>query len=256
MPRLVSWWICSVIVMIGTVTTGQPVVARTLVVALNNAPPYRIIKDTASGMSYSGIYIDVVREAASRAGIDLEFEVVPFKRALHLIEKGKADLMLGPNRTDERQKYMYYFGAALPNEPKAVYLGASDADVVSITDLGQKSVGVLRGANYGWQLEDAKDVRLVEAVDYAALFRMLDLGRIDALIVPELQGVEQIRQGGPFNIRKASLVLQGQPSFIGLSRLSDYYIDGSFTELEQVLVKMRQDGTFDAIYDHYAQPVD
>ena len=82
---------------------------------------------------------------------------------------------------------------------------------------------------------------------------MLDLHRIDALIVPELLAIEQIKQEGPYRIRKSDLVLQGQPSFIALSRRSEFFTDGSFIAFEELLVKMRQDGTFDQIYSHYAQ---
>lgn len=226
--------------------------ARELTVAINHAPPYRIVEDTTSGTAYSGIYIDVVREAAKRANVDLVFVVVPFKRALSLMETGLADLMLGPNRTDERQKFMYYFGAALPSEAKAIYTGLGQTNVRSVDDLDHSSVGVLRVANHNWQLDAIKDIRLVEAADYPTLFRMLDLQRIDALIVPELLAIEHIKRGGPYRVRKAGFVLQGEPSFIALSRGSAYFTDGEFLKLEQQLVEMRQDGTFDEIYAHYA----
>lgn len=256
MLRLRSWllWVAVCLAGAGGLFAGGNAAARELTVVINPAPPYRIVKETPDGLSYSGIYVEVVREAARRVGIDLAFEVVPFRRALYLIERGKADLMLGPNRTDERQQYMYYFGAALPDEPKAIYIGALDGDIRSIQDLGAKSVGVLRGANHSRQLDEVADIRLVEAADYPTLFRMLDMHRIHALIVPELLAVELIRREGPFRIRKADLVLQGQPSFIGLSRQSAYFTDGSFTALEAALVEMRHDGTFDEIYARYAQP--
>lgn len=252
MRRLKAWCLCLAVSLLAVGSFEDAVAARELVVVVNHAPPYRIIEETATGPSYSGIYIDVVRAAAARAGVILRFDVVPFKRALYLMEKGEADLMLGPNRTDERQQFMYYFGAALPNEPKAIYTGFLDMNVREVSDLAHKSVGVLRGANYGWQLEDANDIRLFEAADYGTLFRMLDLHRIDALIVPELLAIEQIKQEGPYRIRKADLVLQGQPSFIALSRSSEFFTDGSFVEFEKHLIDLRQDGTFEEIYDHYA----
>ncbi|NIY75355.1 amino acid ABC transporter substrate-binding protein [Thalassospira sp. HF15] len=252
MRRLKAWCLVITAFLLGEGWFGNDVAARTLVVAINDAPPYRIVSDTPDGQSYEGIYVDVVREAARRAGLDLVFEVVPFKRALFLMESGDADLMLGPNRTDERLKYMYYFGAALPSEPKVIYTAPMDANVIEIEDLEHKLIGVLRGANYGWQLEEARDIRFVEAVDYETLFRMLDLGRIDALIAPELLAIQHIQKFGPFRIKKSDLVLQGQPSFIAISRKSDFFLDRSFTALEQHLVEMRQDGTFDDIYGRYA----
>lgn len=253
MRRLKAWCLCLAVFLFCAGSFKESVAARELIVAVDHAPPYRIIENTPSGPVYSGIYIDVVRVATARAGLVLRFEVVPFKRALHLMETGAADLMLGPNRTDERQQFIYYFGAALPNEPKAVYVGAMDRNVRQVSDLAHKSVGVLRGANYGWQLEDATDIRMFEAADYGTLFRMLDLHRIDALIVPELLALEQIKQEGPYRIRKSDLVLHGQPSFIVVSRSSDFFTDRSFVKFEELLVEMRQDGTFDEIYSHYAQ---
>ena len=254
MQRLIFQMMFCAVGLVALLVLVQPSVARTLIVAVNNAPPYRVVDEEVDSTTYSGIYIDVMREAAKRAGLGLAFTVVPFKRALYLLERGEADLMLGPNRTEERQKYMYYFGAALPDEPKAVYIGQSDPDIRDVKDLNDKTVGVLRGASYNWRLQDATDVRLIEAADYSTLFRMLDMQHINALIVPELQAVEQIRREGPYHIRKAELVLQGQPSFIAISRRSDYFTDGSFTKLERVLVDMRQDGTFGRIYNRYATP--
>lgn len=252
MWRLKAWSLVFTSFLLGAGWFGNEVVARTLTVAINDAPPYRIVTETTDEPVYSGIYVDVVREAARRAGIDLVFQVVPFKRALFLMESGQSDLMLGPNRTEDRLRYMYYFGAALPREPKVVYTGQQNANVIEIMDLDHKLVGVLRGANYGWQLNEARDIRFVEAADYETLFRMLDLGRIDALIAPELLAVAHIRKFGPFRIKKADLTLQGEPSFIALSRKSDFFMDGSFTVLEKHLVDMRQDGTFDDIYGRYA----
>jgi polar amino acid transport system substrate-binding protein len=254
MRRLKAWCLCLAVILVGLGSYANAAFARDLIVAINEAPPYRIINQTDDGPVYSGIYIDVIREAAKRAGIGLKFEVVPFKRALFLMETGEADLMLGPNRTDERLDYMYYFGAALPNEPKVVYVGVLDGNVRKVADFQNKMVGVLRGANYGWQLNDAANLRMIEAADYNTLFRMLDLQRIDALIIPELQAIAHLKEHGPYRVRKSDLVLQGQPSFIAISRLSEYFLDNSFNVLEQHLVDMRNDGTFALIYKSYAGP--
>lgn len=250
--RLASLLCCGAAGLSGMVGFGLPASARELIVAIDRAPPYRIVKYTPDGAVYSGIYIDVVREAAKRAGLTLVFEVVPFKRALYLMEHGQADVMLGPNRTDERQKFMHYFGAALPPEPKAIYVSDIAYDIRDFEDLALRSVGVLRGAASYQKLIDIDALSLVEAMDYSTLFRMLDQRRIDALVVPELLAVELIRQEGPYRIRKSGMVLPGQLSFITVARKSDYFISGDFIRFERHLVKMRRDGTFDAIYARYA----
>ena len=100
------------------------------------------------GKKRAGIYVEVLKEAASRAGHTLRFDVVPFRRALYLMEEGGADIMLGPNRSAEMEKFMYFFDAALPDEPKAIYQSALTPDIRQIEGLAGQHVGVLRGASY------------------------------------------------------------------------------------------------------------
>src|SRR3546814_1419285 len=52
-----------------------------LQVLLNDAPPYRIIDDSTRPPRYSGIYVDIARTAAARAGVRLDFMQVPYARA-------------------------------------------------------------------------------------------------------------------------------------------------------------------------------
>ena len=87
-------------------------------VAINNAPPYRIIK----GKNYSGIYIDIINEVAKEAGIQLKFVEVPYQRALEEMKSGKIDIMLGPNKNKEREVYMYFLEKyPFPREVKVFY---------------------------------------------------------------------------------------------------------------------------------------
>lgn len=227
--------------------------AAELVVAINHAPPYRIVVDTDQKSEFSGIYVEVLREAASRAGHVLRFDVVPFRRALYLMKEGGADIMLGPNRTAEREKFMYFFDAPLPDEPKAIYVQSSTPDIRQIEELAGLNVGVLRGASYIYALASEDSIAWSEAADYPTLFRMLEQRHVDAVIVPELLA-EDLLVSSKFAVRKASLVLQGEPSFIALSRKSPFFLDRNHLGLEQELIRMREDGTFEEIYRRYTEP--
>ncbi|WP_404422227.1 substrate-binding periplasmic protein [Thalassospira australica] len=240
--------LCTLIVLCGG---GKGVLAGELVVAINDAPPYRIVAEAGQEPEFSGIYVEVLKEAASRAGHTLRFDVVPFRRALYLMDEGGADIMLGPNRSPEREKFMYFFDAALPDEPKAIYQPALAPDIRQVEELAGLHVGVLRGASYIDALPSEDSIKWMEAADYTTLFRMLDQGRIDAVIVPELLAADLL-SNKKLAVRKASLVLEGEPSFIGLSRKSPLFLGQKYRGLEEELIKMREDGTFDDIYRRYA----
>ena len=74
--------------------------AAPLRVVVNHAPPYRIIDPPY----YGGYYIELFQLAAAQAGLEIHFLSVPLKRGLQMLETGDADLILGPNRTPEREK--------------------------------------------------------------------------------------------------------------------------------------------------------
>ncbi len=93
--------------------SGENSVSKIVVVG-NHAPPFRIIEE---GRFY-GIYFDIMSEIASRLEIPVEYKEVPFKRALKLMESGAADIMLGPNRTPERELYMVYTNATVGKQPR------------------------------------------------------------------------------------------------------------------------------------------
>lgn len=244
--RLIA--LCALIVLCGG---GKAVLATELLVAINDAPPYRIVAGEGQEPKFSGIYVEVLKEAASRAGHTLRFDVVPFRRALYLMEEGGADIMLGPNRSAEREKFMYFFDAALPDEPKAIYQSALTPDIRQIEELAGQHVGVLRGASYIDALSSEESIEWVEAADYLTLFRMLNQQHVDAVIVPELLAADLLSDKN-LAVRKASLVLQGEPSLIGLSRKSQFFLSREYRGLEKELINMRDDGTFDDIYRRYA----
>lgn len=147
--------------------------ADSYVVALNNAPPYRIIKEKADGKEFSGIYVDFIRELAGRLGFPLEFKQVPFRRALALMENGDADIMVGPDRTGEREKYMLYLDEAFTRERKAFFTGATSPDITRYEDLETLQIGVHRGSVYFERFDLDPALKKVEVSGYSKALTML-----------------------------------------------------------------------------------
>ncbi|MFC3675268.1 substrate-binding periplasmic protein [Ferrovibrio xuzhouensis] len=165
-----------------------------LQVLLNDAPPYRIIDDSTRPPRYSGIYVDIARTAAARAGVRLDFMQVPYARAFAMMQNGEGDLMLGPNRTPEREAYLLYLDPALPAEPKVFVVRQNGPVIARRDDLRGLRIATLRGAHYTADFDgDAALVR-VPVVDYETALRMLGGGRVETAIMPEMRARWLLRE--------------------------------------------------------------
>ena len=222
--------------------------AESIVIAVNHAPPYRIISGYTAKPEYSGIYIDIMKELAKRMKVEIEFKEVPFKRALGMMEAGTSDLMLGPNRTAAREKFMLYLDAEFPRETKALYLNPNAEDIKEYDDLRMITVYVLRGARYFDRFD--KDILLnkIAVNDYAVALRSLRRHRDRASIIPEQQGDYLVRELG-YPLKKASYQAPGKISYIAMSRKSAF-IDRRVV-FERHLSEMRKDGKVEEIMNRY-----
>jgi polar amino acid transport system substrate-binding protein len=53
-----------------------------------------------------GLGVEVVAEMAKRMGITYSIEFLPWRRCLAMMQKGEADILIGPYRTPERFAFM------------------------------------------------------------------------------------------------------------------------------------------------------
>lgn len=214
-------------------------------VLINHAPPYRI----AEGGPIGGLYVEIYRAAAARAGLPPpDFQAVPLARAFRMMEAGEGDVMLGPNRTAEREAYLIFLDEPLDAEPKALVIGAAAADIASYDQLRGLRVGVLRGANYFQPFDSDAAIGKEVLTAYEQGLRMVAGGRVDAVIVPERQAVWLLRAEN-LPLRLATFRAPGTPSHIVIARRSPLITRRA--GLEAALRSLRQDGTLDAILARY-----
>lgn len=217
-------------------------------IVVNHAPPYRIITGERGNTSYSGIYIDIIRMAATRADLSIRFVEVPFARALKMMEVGHADIMLGPNKTPKRQAYMTYLKAALPKETKAFYMLPGAVDVRSYDDLLSRMVFVLNAARYFQPFDSDDRINKHYFNDYLTAMRALRNRPGATVVAPEQLG-DYLRREHGLKLKKASFHAPGKTSYITISKRSALHHQRE--KLEQVLLNMADDGTFAQIIDRY-----
>lgn len=207
-------------------------------------PPYRIF--AAEGAR--GLYFELLQEAARRLRWRLSFSEVPAARAFKMMELGEADLMLGPLRTPERERYLSYTRITLPNEDKAFYTLPGVAPLLGLADLQGRRIAVHRGKRYGAAFDGDARLQRHEVNDYRAALEMVVRGRLDVAVLPERQGDALLQELG-LNLVKQGWRLAGEPPYVVLSRLSPWLPRQA--ELERAFMAMREDGSWQRIRQRY-----
>jgi polar amino acid transport system substrate-binding protein len=203
-------------------TAADPAPASAATVArvpVNDAPPYRIIGSANGAPTYSGIYVDVLREIAASTGLTLEFVELPFARGFRVMQEGEADIMLGPNRSPDREVYLHYLEPPLPQEPKVFLQAVGAAPIRGYDDLAGRRIAVLRGAGYFDRFDADTALSKTPLDDYTAGLRLVAVGRLDTVVIPELQALWLLRETG-FPLQVAPWRVPGRPSYIAVSRRS------------------------------------
>lgn len=216
-----------------------------LIVVGNDAPPYRIIRNG----EFSGIYVDTLQAIAERIGVRLRFIETPFPRALLMMKQGtSADIMLGPNRTPEREEYMIYTSATFPREDKAFYLNPNTPDIRQYEDLLGFKITVKIGQVYFTRFDQDLN-QFKEAVsDYAIGINKVIKGRNDLIIMPEQQGDWLLKQMGG-GLKKATYKVEGNLSYITLSRQSQAV--QYQRAIEDAMQQLEAEGVIDEILARY-----
>ena len=119
-----------------------------IVNSTNEYAPYRIKHPNGT---FSGIYHDMIKAVAKKLKIKIKVGHYPWKRCLKMIKNGKADAIIAPFKTPERENFMYFAKEPLAYEENTLftYKGSNikfDGDLEKINSL---KVGAALGLSYG-----------------------------------------------------------------------------------------------------------
>jgi polar amino acid transport system substrate-binding protein len=150
-----------------------------------------------------GIFPELLRVEAARAGCVIEFQVVPRSRMEKLFELGQADLLMPARRSARRDAYGH-FVAMIRSRAVLLAMEPHVPAIRSVAELlqhGELRVGVVRGYDYdeGYQellRQLAAQQRLAEANDPVSLARMLDSGSIQVAVVTPTAVTGALRASG------------------------------------------------------------
>ncbi|WP_349343983.1 transporter substrate-binding domain-containing protein [Marinobacter sp. MMG032] len=187
----------------------------TITVGANHAPPYRILE----GGERTGLYVEIFEEIADRLGWEVHYREAPFRRVLRMVQQGEVDVMLGPLETEERAELMEFVAPAFPPERRLFFYLNKEHRIDRYADLYGRSIGVLEGASYFPRFDDDEDLLKEPAPRYENLMLMLQKGRVDVVIAPELVGLYAVEKLG-LDIEVSPFFVPGERSYIAVAKNS------------------------------------
>ncbi len=231
---------------------AAPQPANTLVFAFSELEPWK----TANGTLFGGAYTEIVRELATRTGMQLKIVPCPLSRCLVLLEQGGADIAIGIQESPERRRYLHFLKTAYRTRgsDKVFYVRKGAGPVIrSYEDLKPLRIGVKQGATAFPRFDADATLNKIAARDAATNFRKLALGRLDALVVAEDQGeviLSQLKLRE--QLEKASYRFADTIAPRSVSVSKKAVGEAQLQALENAMAEMVKDGTLAKLYRrHY-----
>jgi len=222
-----------------------------LIVALSSLPPWKMVLDTGP----AGIDVDILREAAARMNVGLEFRNGEFRDCLKWMKTGQVDIMTGLLMVPEREDFLTYVTPPYSTRTTSAFyaLKKRAPQIDHYENLRYVRVGVKRGEKHFPQFDIDPEVRKTQVASLAEGFDKLIHEHYGTFIANELQADWWLAEHTATArlVAKAPLKYQGyQDMYFAFSNQSAHAERAD--QLGKTLVAMIQDGTIDAILDRYA----
>ncbi|PYF96713.1 amino acid ABC transporter substrate-binding protein, PAAT family [Georgenia satyanarayanai] len=210
-------------------------------------PPFEV-EDAEAPSGYSGFDIDLLQAIADELELDLAVEDVSFEAlqsgttlAADQCDIGASAITITPEREENLTFSEPYYDSLQS------LLVAPDSGIESIADLDGVNVGVQAGTTgMSYAEENAEGATLVEYPGNSELWSAIQAGQIDAIL-----------QDLPVNVENA----KADPAYVIVEEYSTdeqygYAMDGDapeefVTAINDALQTLRDDGTYQDIYDSY-----
>jgi polar amino acid transport system substrate-binding protein len=224
---------------------------KLVLVAADSAPTAYFV-----GGQLTGMLVDVVREAFSRAGYSVTIQLEPWARCIEDTRAGKADGIFSIFKTPERQVFLNYTSQPIITQVVS-FFALKRAPIGfngNFTSISKNSIGIINQTSYGPRLDEAlkQGVFTRQTLTYSAEnnVKMLLAGRVE--VIPSYRHVVLFTAsslGVQDQIRELSPAVESIPSYLAFNRKTDY--SRVIARYEKALKSMQQDGSYERIFDRY-----
>jgi len=204
----------------------------------------------------TGILVDVIHEAFSRAGYSVTIRLEPWARCIEDAHEGRVDGIFSIFRTPERQVFLDYTSQPIITQVVSFFTLkrtpiSFDGNFASVS---RSAIGIINQTSYGPRLDEALKqgffAKQILAYSAENNVKMLLLGRVD--IIPSYRHVVLFTAkslGALDQIQELSPKVDSIPSYLAFNRKNDYSI--VMADYDKALKSMQQDGSYDRIFDKY-----
>ncbi|HVJ40063.1 MAG TPA: transporter substrate-binding domain-containing protein [Dongiaceae bacterium] len=163
------------------------------------AEAFPTIAEKAPDGSLSGVGVEITRAIAAKLNLPMTITVFPWGRSLAEMQRGEADILIGPYPTPERAAYMDFSVQAI-YRAKVVLFAPADKRLDWQGDFNKLAglrIGTTLAWYYGANFERHRaSLKLEETTHQPDAFQMLMHDRIDLVITTESAGQAAIDQLG------------------------------------------------------------
>jgi polar amino acid transport system substrate-binding protein len=224
----------------------------------NDDYPYTF-KSNETAKSPSGSTVDIYLQVLSKLDCELRYSEMPWARALVELREGRIDMLAFAFIRDERQEFAHYSSVKFYS-PNILFMRTEDIakyplDVLRDVMHHKLRIGTQLQVSYGRDFDelmtDKNFAFLVETnSDRKALWRMLQLGRIDGVVADQRTGLAELKQ---MQLNQAIGITE-----VTISSEASYFIfskqttDSEFVQaFDLELTKLQQSGALDKIFERY-----
>lgn len=185
----------------------------------------QIFEQNAKG-EYNGLAVDILNRFAERQKVTIHYQLAPWRRAQAMVERGQADILIGPYISEARQKVLAFSSLAFYRDDIVFYARAHhptpwDGNYASIRGL---RIGKMQGWSYGYLFnERTKSLTINEFADLKSGIERLSRGDLD-LLASNIRNTQsllaQIKL--PQNIMPLSPAIDTQDGFMAFPKYAQF----------------------------------
>ena len=204
-----------------------------------------------------GVDVDIIREMAIRAGIDVTFKLLPWKRVLSMIEQGTAHGGFPLFVTPERQEYSLYTKVPVHRVVMMVYVKqGNEFKFEKLSDLYGKTIGINRGFSISPEFDLAvreEKLSVHEVNETHQLIKMLWTNRLKVVIAKQTNVGLYLKETGK-KLTALGSVSEGKGAFLVLSKAAELENKEQLHQtIDRVMLDMEKDGTIEKITKNYIE---
>lgn len=198
-----------------------------------------------------GIDYEVTNLVFARLGVEVEWQFLPWKRCLAMVEQGLADGIVDIFQTESRQPYLVYAPEPMSEVEFILFQASVRRHVVNqLEDLAGLTVGTSPGYTYGAAFSGATYFKREAAPTHEANFGKLMLGRVDLAITDRKAGHYLAQQLGlQRQVEALPLVVRRQHQYLALVRKPGR--EALAEAFAEELRRFKQEAAYTAISNRY-----